>query len=109
MWGVGFTYLLVTLSDLFEYIHVSDMHIKKIRKILSHKVGNTKLITMVVDAFRSTEINFGPIPTQEGLILDPRLRHRIGSFSSLQGSRVTSDVKNESETRDQSLMTRDRV
>ena len=66
-------------------IHVSVF--VKIRKILSHKVGNT--ITMDVVVFWSTEINFWPIPTHEGSISvsDTTLVH-------FQGSQVTSDVKN---------------
>ena len=56
---------------------------------------------MVVDTFRSTEINFWPIPTQEGLIpvSDTVLVH-------LQGLQVAPDVKQT--VWDKSLLTRDR-
>ena len=78
------------------------MHIGfvKIRKILSHKVGNT--ITMVVDAFWSTEVNFWPIPTHEGSIpvSDITLVH-------FQGPQMTSDVKKPVWVK--SLVTRDRA
>ena len=71
-------------QSIYGYNHVSV--IKKISKILSHEVGN--VITMVVDNFRSTEINFWSIPTHEGSIpvSDTVLVH-------FEGSQVESGVK----------------
>ena len=70
--------------DLRYNNHVSV--IKKILKILNHKVGN--VVTMVVNTFRSTGINFWPIPTHEGSIpvSDTVLVH-------FQESQVVSGVK----------------
>ena len=70
-------------ADL-QYNHVSGT--KQILKILSHEVGN--VITMVVDTFRSTEINFWPITTHEGSI--PVSYTVLVHF---QGSQMTSGVK----------------
>ena len=75
------------------------MVIIKIRKILSHKIGN--VITMIVDDFRSTELNWADFDT---LGLDPGLKHRISPFS-----RIKSDIRQKTHDWVKNLMTRDRV
>ena len=93
---VWLTFLPAKKRTVYNHVTV----IIKILKILNHKVGN--VITMIVDTFWSTEINFCPIPTHEGSIpaSDTVLVH-------LQGSQVESGVKKPVWVK--SLVTRDRV